>query len=246
MKYCVLLYYKFVDISNSSDVVKEHQELCASLNLKGRVLIGSEGINGTVAGLRDEIETYKESMWKNPLFLDISFKESNSQENPFPKLQVKERTEVISLSKGKLSVKDGGEHISPTQLKELYDSGEEFYVFDTRNNYESIEGAFKDSITPNIDNFRDLPKALRNFKELKDKKIVTVCTGGIRCEKATVVFKKQGFTNVSQLDGGIVNYIHQYPGEYFEGDCYVFDNRMRLTQEQIAEGTISSSPSTGE
>lgn len=241
MNYRVLLYYKFVTIADPQEVLEEQREFCNSLELKGRILIGEEGINGTVAGTPEHIKEYQEAMWGSPYFKDIVFKESDSEIQPFPKMSIKVRSEVITIQRKKVAVENGGEHISPDGLEALYESGEEFYVFDTRNNYESIEGAFKDSITPDIDNFRELPKALNKFKELRDKKIVTVCTGGIRCEKATVIFKEKGFKNVYQLDGGIVNYINKYPGRYFEGDCYVFDDRMRLSQEEIAEGVISSS-----
>jgi UPF0176 protein len=244
MPYTVLLYYKFTQIENPEQFRKAHVQACLELGLTGRILVGDEGLNGTVAGLPDQTEAYKALLWADPRFEDMVFKESLSEANPFPKMKVKARKEIISLYEDRVTVQEKSEYVTPDQLQALYESGEEFYVFDTRNTYETIEGTFEGAVAPEIDNFRELPKVLDQFSELKDKKVVTVCTGGIRCEKASALLKQNGFSDVYQLEGGIVSYIHKYPDAHFEGDCYVFDDRMRLSQKEIAEGKISLSPKT--
>ena len=238
----VLLYYKLIPLSNLDQIMAEQRQLCEGLGLKGRILISTEGINGTVAGERDSIEKYKEFMWSNANFSGTIFKESLSDTNPFPKLKVKVRSEIISLY-AKVDLTNRAPYISPTELHNLYESGEEFYIIDTRNTYESVEGTFEGSIAPDMNHFRELPKKVKDLADLKNKKVVTFCTGGIRCEKAATYLKQKGFEDVYQLEGGIVNYIMQYPEKYFKGDCYVFDDRMRLTQDEIAKhGVISPDP----
>jgi UPF0176 protein len=243
MQNTVLLYYKFVEISNPQEVADWQRALCQRLSLKGRILVGVEGINGTVAGEREAIEEYKKEVWANSYFFDLIFKESQADGNPFPKLKVKVRAEIISIHHEKVTVAERAPYISPDQLEKLFASDEEFYIVDTRNNYESIEGTFEGAITPNIEHFRHLSKEVDSLKSLKNKKIVTCCTGGIRCEKASALLRQEGFSEVYQLEGGIVSYIMKYPNSHYKGDMYVFDDRMRLTQQEIAtNGVISRAP----
>ena len=243
MVFTVLLYYHFVPIENPEELVTQQRALCEKLELKGRILIGEEGINGTVAGLPEQIEAYKQGVWEDPRFTTMVFKESKAETMPFPKLKIKLRPEIISLHQ-EVRVKHAADsYRTPEQLHALYESGEEFYLLDARNKYESDEGGFKGAVLPAINHFRELPKILDSIKDLRDKKIVTYCTGGIRCEKASALLQEYGFDKVYQLEGGIVSYIMQYPDTYFEGDCYVFDDRMRLTQQEIAKnGAISQAP----
>ena len=243
MEFVVLLYYAFVPISDPTQFMDSQLELCTNLGLKGRILVGDEGVNGTVSGPSEATQAYKEVMWADERFLTMEFKESCSDVVPFPKLKVKARAEIISLHDASLDLEDKGEYISPDNLHALYQTGEEFYILDARNNYESIEGSFKGAVTPDINHFRDLPGVINAYDELKGKKIVTYCTGGIRCEKASALLRQRGFKDVYQLEGGIVSYIMKYPNTNFEGDCYVFDDRMRLTQEEIAtHGAVSRAP----
>ncbi len=225
----VLLYYKYVDIADAQKVRDEQYALCQKLDLKGRILIAEEGINGTVCGEANAIEKYKIETAKDDKFSDIVFKESDSSEQVFPKLRVVVRDEIVTLGVGnKVSAAEGAEHISPADLNALLHSGEEFYLFDARNRYESEVGNFRNAIMPDIDNFRELPGKLKEYEYLKDKKVVTYCTGGVRCEKFSALMKTEGFKNVYQLDGGIVTYGEQFPDDGWQGKCYVFDKRIMV------------------
>lgn len=225
----VLLYYKYVDISDPQVLRDSQFELCSKLNLKGRILIAEEGINGTVCGSIDDCDEYIKVTCSDPQFVDMEFKESVSDEQVFPKLRIVVRDEIVTLGVGnEVSAEDHAEYISPEELNMLMHSGEEYYLVDARNNYESMVGKFRNAITPNISNFRDFPATLEKMADLKNKKIVTYCTGGVRCEKASALMKKMGFENVKQLHGGIVTYGNQFPDDGWEGKCYVFDKRIAL------------------
>ncbi len=228
-EFTVLLYYKYVPIGDVQEVRDWQFALCEKLSLKGRILIAKEGINGTVCGTHEATEEYKRITGSDARFVDITYKESDAHEQVFPKLRVVVRDEIVTLGVGNdVSADHGAEHISPADLNSLLHSGEEFYLFDARNNYESMVGKFCNAITPDVDNFRDLPAKLKEFEFLKNKKVVTYCTGGVRCEKFSALMKKEGFENVYQLDGGIVTYGEQFPDDGWEGKCYVFDKRIMV------------------
>ena len=136
-------------------------------------------------------------------------------------------------------------YISPEKLEKWFDRGEDFIIIDARNDYESKVGKFKNALTLPIENFRDFPKAVEKFENLKDKKIVTYCTGGIRCEKASAYMKSKGFKNVLQLEGGIINYVDKFPGKHFEGACFVFDDRLTAdtgSKEKLGKCEICETP----
>ncbi len=227
----VILYYKYIKIDNPKAFLKSQKKLCLRLNLKGRIIISWEGLNGTLSGLKNNIEIYKNILLEDTRFEDIVFKESDIKGDIFPKLSIKIRDEIVTL-KEKIDI------VSENSLKGKYISPEDFHdivlnkdgdtiILDARNNYESLIGRFKGALTPDIDNFRDLPGYIENLKEYRDKKIVMYCTGGVRCEKASALLIKRGFRNVYQLKEGILNYAKYYP-EDFEGKCYVFDKRISV------------------
>ncbi len=227
--YTVLLYYKYVDIADPQEVRDWQFTLCEQLGLKGRILIATEGINGTVCGEPEQIEEYKRITGNDSRFADIIYKVSTADEQVFPKLRVAVRNEIVTLgTSDDVRAAEGAQHISPADLNALLHSGEEFYLFDARNNYESAVGKFRNAITPDVENFRDLPAKLKEYEFLKNKKVVTYCTGGVRCEKFSALMKKEGFENVYQLDGGIVTYGEQFPDDGWEGKCYVFDKRIMV------------------
>jgi UPF0176 protein len=233
VKYVVLLYYKYVDIADPEAERIAHRELCESLELKGRIFIGTEGINGTVAGSQKAINAYKKAMNKHALFNDIQFKVSYADHNPFPKLRIKVRPEVVTLE-AEVDMKNTAPRLTPAQLNTMLKE-KDVVLFDARNNYESAIGRFKGAITPDIKLFKDLPAALEQYEDLKDKTVVTYCTGGIRCEKASALMREKGFKDVYQLDGGIVTYAEQYPEAAWEGDCFVFDDRMKVSFKEQPE-----------
>lgn len=240
-RYQVLLFYKYVEIENPKEELQRQKDLCAQLNLKCRTIIASEGINGTLEGLTEDTEKYIEEMSKDPRFADIDWKRSEGTEDgtAFSKIRVKVRSEIVTLDLGE--TEDVGPlkkidpetpatapYITAVELHELLNSDEEFYIIDMRNDYEHKVGYFENSILPAMKNFRDLPQLLHSLETFKNKQVVTVCTGGIRCEKASGFLLKHGFTNVRQLYGGIVTYMEKYPNQDFKGKLYVFDKRTLM------------------
>jgi UPF0176 protein len=239
-KYIVILFYKYIPL-NGEDAVLEQQKFCEGTELKGRVLIGDEGINGTLAGSRDDVDKYIGRMLADPKYSDIDFKESESDFMPFPKLKIKCRKEVVTLNLEEdidMQTATRGKYLLPDEMYELLKSNEEYYIVDARNNYETKIGKFKDAIVPDIENFREFPDFLKNLVDLKKKKVIFYCTGGIRCEKATAYAIKQGFENVYQLHGGIQRYAEKYPKLGFEGSMYVFDNRIGISFDKSPDRVI--------
>ena len=220
-------FYKYVEMEDPAKFQQGHLELCKSLSLKGRVLVGEEGINGAVYGKKSDIEKYKSALKSNPLFSDIGFKEQETEKPAFRKIFVRVRKEIVH-SELEADLKNAAPYITPEQLKQMLDRNEDFVLVDVRNNYESKIGQFKNAIILNINNFRDLPNSISGIKNLQNKKIVTYCTGGIRCEKASAFLMENGFENVHQLRGGILKFGEEFPDTYWEGKCFVFDDRLAI------------------
>lgn len=231
-KYEILLFYKYVSIRNPNRVMEEQRALCESLALNGRIIISKEGINGTLEGEKKSTDAYVETMNKSRLFHGIHWKKSVGTGTAFPRLSIKVRDEIVSLHLPKKSDVDPrkltGKYLLPEELHDWYSNGEKFTVIDMRNDYEHAVGKFDDSVCPPMKNFRDLPKVMPKIMRHKNDKVVTVCTGGVRCEKASGYLKKKGFRDVYQLSGGIVSYMEKYPGEHFKGALYVFDGRVTM------------------
>lgn len=245
--FTVLLYYKYVPIADPAAFVEEHLELCRLLDLKGRVLVAEEGINGTLAGSPSAVGEYRAWCCNHPLLADMPFKVSEAEKPPFKRLSVKVRKEIVTLGVDLPfdPAADLGDHLSPEEWKRAIEE-EDVVLFDVRNDYESAVGRFRNAITPPIRNFRELPEALGNYDHLKEKKVLMYCTGGIRCEKAAALFRREGFRQVYQLDGGIVTYGEQVGTAHWEGECFVFDERMTVPvgAEQASEG-IATCAHTG-
>ncbi|MCH9028147.1 MAG: rhodanese-related sulfurtransferase [Bacteroidetes bacterium] len=227
--YRVLLFYKYVDVDEPGSIVNEHLDWCLANDIKGRVFFAEEGVNGTVSGKIEHIERYKSHLTSYPMFNDIWFKEDEVNEHAFKKMHVRLKNEIVHSALNGTSLKNGGKRLDPKKLKEFYDSGKDFIIIDARNQYESEIGRFKNAITPPIKNFRGWKQAIEDLEEHKDKTMVTYCTGGIRCEKASAYMVEQGFKDVYQLDGGIHNFINQFPDTYWEGGMFVFDERRVVT-----------------
>ncbi len=225
----IILYYKFVKIADTESVKLWQRELCERLGLKGRVLISSEGINGTLGGDYSALKLYKRAMSGHSLFTNIAYKWSDGSGEDFPRLSVKVRQETVTLGLPDITPEYCGERLQPEEFHELIKNDPEVVLLDARNNYESAIGKFKGAITPDIANFRDLPGKIKDYEGLKDKKVVTYCTGGIRCETFSALLKKEGFRRVYQLEGGIVKYGEKYgDAGHWEGKCFVFDQRMSI------------------
>ncbi|MFD7522567.1 MULTISPECIES: oxygen-dependent tRNA uridine(34) hydroxylase TrhO [Paenibacillus] len=242
--YRILLYYKFVPIANPEEFAAEHREYCKNLGLKGRILIAAEGINGTVSGTVEQTEQYMSDMHANPLFADMVFKTDPAEEHAFKKMFVRFKQELVTfrydeeLDPNVIS----GKRLSPAEFHEQLQN-EDVIVLDGRSNYEYDLGHFRNAIRPDVEAFREFPEWIReNMADLKDKTILTYCTGGIRCEKLTGFLIKEGFKDVAQLEGGIVTYGKdpEVKGRLFDGKCYVFDERISVpinhTEEDIVVG----------
>ncbi len=230
-KWTVLLFYKYVHISDPKAVMDWQRQLCEKYGFKGRLIVASEGINFTFEGKTEDTESYIKELEDDERFRNIHFKRSPGNGNVFPKLSVKVRPEIVSLHLGTCDVDPNevtGIHLKPAELHQWFVDKKDFYIIDMRNAYEHKVGHFEGSVCPPMDNFRDLPKFIKSIEHLKNKTVLTVCTGGVRCEKASGYLLTQGFTDVYQLDGGIVSYMEQYPNENFLGKLYVFDTRIRM------------------
>lgn len=230
-EYKVILFYKFVRLKNPEKILREQKKLCSSLNLKGRMLLAKEGINATFEGKARDIGRYKKALNESRLFKNIVFKESESDGRAFTKLKIKVRNEVVTLGDFDFNVKkETAKTLTARELEQMYKKDEDFVVLDLRNDYEIQVGRFEKTVNDDIgfatQNFRELPDQLRRLKPLKEKKVVAVCTGGIRCEKATCLLRREGFKNIFQLQDGIHTYMQKYPGKNFKGSLFVFDNRM--------------------
>ena len=231
----IVLFYKFQKIEDPQYFAKKHLQFCKKLGVFGKVLVAHEGINGSISGTQEQIETYKKYVHSLKGFEDVWFKEEQGASHPFTKMFVRIKKEIIRIDTD-VDMNKKGEYISPQELKKLYDSKEDFIIVDARNYYESHVGKFKNALTPELKTFREFPQFVNKFKkEIQDtnKKIVTYCTGGIRCEKASAYLKQEGFTNVYQLEGGIINFCQQIPdNKEWEGKCFVFDKRLMSDIDQ--------------
>jgi len=230
----ILLYYKFQPIADPEAIRLWQRALCEKLNLKGRILISPHGINGTVGGDIEDLKAYaKES---KPYFKGVTFKWTEGLRDHFPRLSVKVRDEIVSfgaaneLQVDEHGVVGGGKHLKPKDVHKLVEEkGDEVIFFDGRDAYEAKVGRFKDAVVPDTRTSKDFIGELESGKydALKQKPVVTYCTGGIRCEILSSLMKNRGFEEVYQLDGGIVKYGEEYGDDgLWEGSLYVFDDRM--------------------
>lgn len=232
--YKVILFYRYVYIQNPDMQMIQQRELCNTLNLKGRMIIAKEGINATLEGTKQNIDEYVNKMNNINLFSGMKYKYSDGTGSSFPKLSIKVRDEIVSLHLGAEDLSPNevtGKYISPDELQELIDSDttDAYVIIDMRNDYECYSGYFKGSIKSKMKNFRDLKKYVKQLEKYKNKKVITVCTGGIRCEKASGYLIKKGFKDVNQLEGGIHSYMVKYPNKSFLGKLYVFDSRVLVS-----------------
>jgi len=244
----VLLYYCYSKIENPEEFREQHHKLCLDLDLRGRIIIAEEGLNGTICGSKEACEQYMESVLADHRFSQTEFKVDVDDSPAFEKLHVRVKPEIVhsSLHTVDPNEKTGG-YIEPQEFnKILKEKDEDVVILDVRSNYEHNIGKFKNAVTLDIDNFRDFPKKIKELEQYKRKKIITYCTGGIKCEKASAYLLAQGFENVHQLHGGIIKYGLEAKGEDFEGKCYVFDNRIVKEVNTVNPTVISKCYVTGE
>lgn len=238
--------YKFVKLEASAldDLRERLMQACVKLKLKGTILLSTEGINLVLAGSVQSIEEIKAVLDTTPKLDRLAFKESGSNDQPFERMLVKIKKEIIPFGVVEVNPADQpAPVISPAELKQRLEQGDEIILLDTRNQFEYELGTFKNAISLNLKNFREFPEAAKKLpSELKHKPIVTFCTGGIRCEKAAPLLINYGFTNVFQLDGGILKYFEENGSAHFQGECFVFDQRIAL-DGQLKETPAAQSSS---
>jgi len=225
--------YRFIDLHDHDELRQPFLVACKELELKGTILLSPNGINFSLAGEQEAINSFIEFLESDNRFIGIPIKITHNDYQPFRRMLVRLKKEIIALGMDEIRPIDfTGPKIKPTEFKEILDNEEEVIVLDTRNDYETRVGLFKNAVDLNLATFRDFPKAIKELpNEYKKKPIVMYCTGGIRCEKASAVMLKEGFENVKQLEGGILGYFKETDGSYWEGDCFVFDDRVAVDTE---------------
>jgi UPF0176 protein len=232
MKYINLSAYKFIALPlDTLSLLKEQLAQSASTHaIMGTILLSTEGINLFVAGTPASITQFTDAISSIPAFSDLVYKKSESDDLPFRRMRVRIKKEIIYMNQPDIEPeKETAPYVEPAELKQWYAENRDMVILDTRNTYEFDVGTFDGATHLNIENFSDFPDAVATLPDaMKTKPIVTFCTGGIRCEKAAAYLMKQGFTNVWQLKGGILNYFEQCGDAYFQGNCFVFDARRAV------------------
>ena len=222
--------YRFVNLDDRDELRQPFRFICEKLNLKGTILLSRNGINFFLAGNKKSIDSYIEFLESDKRFTDIPLKISYTDYQPFRRMLVRLKKEIISLGLDEVRPAEfTAPNIKPQDFKNMLDNNEDILILDTRNDYETRVGLFENAIDLNLSTFRDFPEAISDLpEEYKTKQIVMYCTGGIRCEKASVVMMNVGFENVKQLEGGILGYFEETDGSYWNGDCFVFDQRVAV------------------
>ena len=238
--YSILLYYCYTSIEDPEGFREEHHRYCIESGLRGRIIIAREGINGTVSGPKEVCEQYIRALKAVPNFAHTHFKVERHHQHAFQKLHVRVKPEIVHAGLPHINPKQQtGQYVTPQELQRMQ-AEEEVVLLDVRSNHEHQLGKFKGAVTLDIDHFRAFPDQVETLAPYKDKKLVTYCTGGIKCEKASTYLLEKGFQNVYQLHGGIIQYGLETDGEDFEGKCYVFDNRLATNINKKNPTVISS------
>ena len=234
----IILYYQFAPITDPVAVMLWQRALCEKLGLRGRILISKHGINGTLGGEISAVKAYTKETRQYPGFKNMEFKWSEGGAEDFPRLSVKARDEIVAfgapdeLTVDENGVVGGGVHLKPEEVNKLVEErGDEVVFFDGRNAFEAKIGKFKNAVVPDVRTTHDFIREIESGKydDLKDKPVVTYCTGGIRCEILSALMNNRGFKEIYQIDGGIVRYGEKYGDKsLWEGSLYVFDKRMHM------------------
>ncbi|MXV13864.1 oxygen-dependent tRNA uridine(34) hydroxylase TrhO [Hufsiella ginkgonis] len=240
--YQTLLYYCYTPIADAEEFASDHLNFCKSLGLTGRIIVAGEGLNGTVSGTAEACSVYMETLHADQRFAGIDFKIDDVAEPSFVKMHCRYKSEIVHSGLRDPRIIDPnrqtGKHLEPADFMAMKDN-DDVVVLDVRSNYEHSLGKFKNAVTLDIENFRDFPAMINELAQYKDKKILTYCTGGIKCEKASALLLHEGFKDVYQLHGGIIKYGKEAGGKDFEGKCYVFDNRLAVDVNSVNPAIIS-------
>ncbi len=237
-QFSVLLYYIYSPIEDVVDYRDVHHKFCLENNLLGRIIVAPEGLNGTVSGTKGDCEKYMSWVKSDERFKKVDFKVEEHFKVAFKKLYVKIKKEIVHSELPVNPLLKTGKHLEPADFKKMLNDPE-VVLIDMRSNYEHNVGKFKGAITFDMENLRDLPDHISEIEHLRYKKIITYCTGGIKCEKASAYLLDNGFQDVYQLHGGIIKYGIEEGGENFDGKCYVFDGRLTTSVNKINPEIIS-------
>ncbi|OWY28940.1 sulfurtransferase [Herbaspirillum robiniae] len=236
--YVNIAAYKFISFDDTADKRAEFLDICQKNNLRGTVLLTPEGINMFLAGLRHEIDAYLAWLRADPRFADIIVKESYSEKQPFTRMLVKLKAEIITMKHPLIKPEEGrAPFVEPKDLKRWLDQGHDdngkpVVMVDTRNGFEVDVGTFDNTVDYRIAKFTEFPQVIADHKaDFDGKTVVTFCTGGIRCEKAAIHMQNIGYDSVYQLEGGILKYFEEVGGAHYNGDCFVFDYRTALSPD---------------
>ncbi|BAP00153.1 oxygen-dependent tRNA uridine(34) hydroxylase TrhO [Wolbachia endosymbiont of Cimex lectularius] len=230
MSFVIATFYHFVELSNYYDMKDEIKAACDDVELKGTILLAEEGINATISGGRNAIDKTFDFLRSDYRLKDLTWKESAAEYQPFSKMKVRLKREIVNLGVDNLDISLRGKYVDPEYWDDFI-SRPDVLVIDTRNEYEVKLGKFKNVINPHTQCFREFPQWAKSFSENKDLKVAMYCTGGIRCEKSTAYMKSLGFNDVYHLKGGILSYLentHNKNGNW-EGECFVFDDRIAVS-----------------
>lgn len=229
--------YKFISLTDLASLQLSLSDITKSLSLKGTILLSLEGININLAGLPENIHDFLKFLKDDSRFSDMNFHESDSTEQPFKELKIKLKKEIITFRQPEANpATQRAPDISPAEFKQWLDEKRDITLIDTRNDYEIRFGTFKNAINLHLSDFSQLPDSVSQLDQ--NKPVVMFCTGGIRCEKAALYMLNNGFDSVYQLDGGILGYFRKVGGEYYEGECFVFDERVSVDTDLKITGTI--------
>jgi len=236
LQYRVAAFYKFIELADAQSLQIQLQKLCEEHNVRGTILLASEGINSTIAAKPDDLQIVISHLLDDARFSDLDIKYSNADTIPFRKIKILIKKEIVTLGMPHLKPHEKtGTPVSPHEWHHLI-ADPEVLVIDTRNDYEVALGAFKKAINPQTEKFSDfIDFAHKTLDVTKHKKIAMYCTGGIRCEKASSYLLESGFENVYQLQGGILKYLAEVNSDesLWEGDCFIFDTRVSVNQETL-------------
>jgi predicted sulfurtransferase len=245
----IILFYKYVSIQYPQQVLKWQKKICQELNLKGRIILAEEGINGTLGGTPENLNRYKQLMDEHPLFANIDFKETHNTGDHFPRLRIVVKDEIVNLGLDPKMVRaaDAGIALEPVQAHQLIaKKPHNLVIIDCRNIVESEIGRIENAIRPATKYFREFPEYVdRNLENLKDKQVLMYCTGGVRCERATAYVKSKGVAQeVFHIKGGIQRYVEAFPNGFFKGKNYVFDGRtaVKVTDDILSHCRICQKP----
>jgi len=237
MEFLSITFYKYFDFENVEDKRQPLKDLMLKHDIKGKIIISKEGVNGALCGLAKDVKVFMREFEKfDENLKGIGVRLTKSEIQTFKRTLVKIRDELVPLGVEGITPQShgGGTSLDPEKLKKLYEQKEDFVIVDARNDYEWDVGRFEGAENPKIEKFRDFKEYVKTLQDYKDKKIITYCTGGIRCEKASAYMKSQGFKEVYKLEGGIIDFMRlEGSDKYWKGKLFVFDKRLEIESDLV-------------